>query len=235
MVRILAGIAIVISIIGVILFYNYLKPGPHEVPATSPLADTSSASLTDRVNSLEEAVTLLDKKVVQTPISPAVNPNNPSSPAPSDIDTRLSKLETEVADLENRLNSPSSSVAPSTKQSPLYIPLGWTGNSTGLDCNNITSQTITINGADYPGYTSMQFEANIAVYQGNGQAFARIMNNDDGTVIQQSQISTASQDYTWVSSNNFTVSNSSKTYVLQLKSLTGYSAQIQNARIKINF
>jgi hypothetical protein len=198
-------------------------------PSPSPTIKfaSSSAYLEDRFQSIEDAITLLDKNVAQS--------QNP------ELVQRVNKLETDVASLKTQVSSlptgssPTPSPPPAIKKSPLYIPLGWVGDSTGMDWTSIPSQTISINGSDYSGYTSMQFEASIAVYQGNGQTFARIINQSDNAIIFQSEISATSQNYTWVSSGNFTIPNSQKTFVLQLKSLTGYNAQIQNARIKVNF
>ena len=89
--------------------------------------------------------------------------------------------------------------------------------------------------ADYSGYTSMQFEANIQIFQ-IGTAYARVSNKTDGTSILSSEISTTSTSYTSVSSAKFNLPGGKKDYQLQLKSqITGYAASVQNARIKVNF
>lgn len=175
-----------------------------------------------------------------------------AEPAPSETDTitslqeKIKSLEDIINDLKQRIvvleskqttsvssTSQSTQSTSSTSKAPAYIPLAASGSSSVGDWANISGTTVTINPADYPGYTSMQFEGNIQIFQ-QGKAFARV-GATDGTSVLSSEISTTSTSYTYVISSNFTLP-SKKDYQLQLKSLvTGYAAQIQNARIKVNF
>jgi len=181
----------------------------------------------ERIKILEEVVTVLAQKVNITPAA-----GNTS------FDDRVKTLEKTVQDLQSQVNGVSPTItqtAPQATKSPAYIPLGWVGSSTNTDWTSVSTQSFTFDPADYPGYSGVSFEVSLRAYQGNGQAFARLYNNDDNVSYSQSEISTSAQDYTWVSSSKFKLPGTKKTYILQLKSLTGYEAGLQNARLKVSF
>lgn len=117
----------------------------------------------------------------------------------------------------------------------LYIPLGYGGSSTRTtDFESIGATEIAINPSNYPGYKQMVFEANMRIFQGNGKGEARIFNKTDGTAILNSLVSTTSQDYSTQTSGGFTLPGN-KTYVVQLKSSTGYAVDLQLTRLRIDF
>ncbi len=183
---------------------------PPEVPTATPTSDLSTqvSTLSDKVNKIDSTVNDLKGRVV------VLESKQTSSAQP------------------NAATSVTSSTSTTTK-SPVYIPLAASGSSSVGDWTNISGTTVTIDPADYPGYTSMQFQANIQIFQ-QGTAYARV-GSSDGTAILGSEISTNSTSYTSISSGKFTLSEK-KSYLLQLKSLvTGYAASIQNAQIKVNF
>ena len=182
---------------------------PPEVPTATPTSDLSTqvTTLADKVNKNDSTVNDLKGRVV------VLESKQTSSAQP------------------NAATSVTSST--STTKSAVYIPLAASGSSSVGDCTNISGTTVTIAPSDYPGYTSMQFQANIQIFQ-QGTAYARV-GSSDGTAILGSEISTNSTSYTSISSGKFTLSEK-KSYLLQLKSLvTGYAASIQNAQIKVNF
>lgn len=238
MVRILAGVAIVIAIFGALLFYNYLHqtPGPHNVPITSPLDSSSSASLADRVDSLEEAVTLLDKKVSQISGTPQVLP----SPGTTDLSSRVSILETEVNDLKGNSTTnsgtPTSSTTSSsnTKTGPTYIPLGSSDPIGTTNWTNLDSITANINPADYPGFTSMQLVISLRLNAG-GTAYAQLINTANQSAVSNSLVSTTSTNFVLLTSGGFTLPSGNNQYEVQAKDSSGDTMFIQNARIKVNF
>lgn len=158
----------------------------------------------------------------------------------SKIDASVNDLKSRVVVLESKQNATTAQTSTTTtstsvSQAPVYIPLAASGSSSTGDWANISGTVVTIDTADYPGYTSMQFEANIQIFQ-QGTAYARMGNKTDGTSVLSSEISTTSTSYTYVTSGKFTLPSGKKDYQLQLKSLvTGYAALIQNARVKVNF
>lgn len=205
---------------------------------TEVVKTSQSGSVEDRLKELEFAVTDLIKQVRDAKTS------NSASTGNADLDAKLNNLEASVNDLRARvikLETGTSGVVqtttttlPSTTKPPSYIPLGWSGSSRGTDWTDLSGQEFTIDSGDYSGYKTMQFEINIRIFQ-NGMAYARLFDKDDGIAILQSEVSTGSTDYTWLSSNGFTLPSGKKTYKLQVKSLTGYSVDVTNARIKVNF
>lgn len=202
--------------------------------SATPGTSSPSGTLEQRIAELEFSVSDLLKQVR------GVTPSSSSTTVSSDTEKRVKTLETSMADLVNRVialeqkNTTATTSQTATSKAPSYIPLGWVGSSVNTNWASISGQEFTINTADYPGYISMQFEVSLRIFQ-NGQAFARLEVKDAGTSILASEVSTTSQSYTWLSSSTFQLPAGSKTYRLQLKSLTGYSADVQNARIKVNF
>ena len=240
MLKILPILFLILAVAGFfvwrILFLD--KPAETSTSKTTLLDLTSnSGSLEDRVRELEFSVTDLMgqiKELAPGISKPASSPMNQTS-----LDNRVATLETEVLNLKGKVttleaNSQTAGASGATK-APVYIPLGWTGSSVATDWTNITNQEISIDPVEYSGYKNMQFEVYLRAFQGNGTAYARLANKDDGTTITSSEVSTSSQDHNWVTSGNFNVSSSKKTYRLQLKSLSGYSTDVQNARIKVSF
>ncbi len=117
----------------------------------------------------------------------------------------------------------------------LYIPIGTGGSSTSGSYESIGSQEAVINSGDYPGYKDMVLEVNMRIYQGNGTAYARLFNKTDGLAINGTDVSTGSQNFGLHSSSTFTLPGGSKTYTVQLKSNSSYSADLQSVRIRVNF
>ncbi|MDO8498791.1 MAG: hypothetical protein Q7S44_03325 [bacterium] len=239
MLKILPVVLVVVLMTGFVLYLRFSQAPDKPVPSpsstiTSSKTSTVDSAVSERLINLEEAVALLGQKLnSQTSDS---TPGNNSPSTSTDFENRLKKLENSVSSLQKQLSSqPTSTPQTAPLKTPLYVPLGWVGAATSTDWSTISTQEITLNAADYPGYTSMQFEVSLRAYQGNGKAYARIYNNTDGTGVLSSEVSTSSQDYTWVSSGTFSLPSGKKTYRLQLKSLTGYEAGSQNARLKINF
>lgn len=199
--------------------------GPAEVPQNLPDTqrlenlETSVSSLIDQFNSLKSSI----------------SGASPQTQTSASVDYRLKTLETTALDLKSRVSAlEKASPAPATNKFPLYIPLG-TGSTSG-DQNwvSILTYQVTLDPADYPGYTNAILEVNMKLAQASGTGYARLYNSTDSSATS-SEISTTSDKYSWLSSSTFTLSSGSKTYQLQLKSATGTEISIQNARLKINF
>lgn len=117
-----------------------------------------------------------------------------------------------------------------------YIPLGSSGSSTSLNAyENISSTEIVIDPANYPGYKDMVLEAQMRIFQGNGKGDGRIFDETDGLGMIGSEISTTSETFGLQTSTGFKVPGGKKTYVVQLKSNTGYSVDLQTTRIRVEF
>ena len=163
-----------------------------------------------------------------------------STPTPQiGSDPKITKLENTIAELLGRIKELESKPTPtptsSINKSPVYIPLGPGDSISSVNWSTASVPIITIDPADYPGYTSMQLEVTFQIYQGNGTAYARLYAYNDGTSILSSEVSTTSASYTTVTSGTFQLSGGKKSYKLQQKSTTGFSTNVQFARIKVNF
>lgn len=196
----------------------------------------------------EQQPTVTQSKPV--PLAAAASPvsipqkvnNDTSSTNIATLESKVSSLEDKVTALQRQVSQvgTGASLAPAettvaSKKSPIYIPLGWVASSSVMDWTTVATQSVIIDTNDYPGATSAQFEGRIVNYQGNGTCYARIINTTDGTAVLGSQISTSGTDYAWVTSPGFSLASGKKTYAVQLKTNTGYSAQISDAHLKINF
>ena len=239
---------VVIFILGGLFYFRYFTQSKN---LSKPVVDGALGSLEienqtsgvssdhDRIQILEAAVLDLAKQVGElkrkiegssSNTLPSGTSGTSGSQDLSTITATLTTLQSQVAALQQ-----SSGVSTSTKRSPMYIPLGWVGTASSQSWTTITTQGTIINSADYPGYTSAQFEVNLQAYQGNGTAYAQLYDNDDGLVISGSSVSTTSSNYTWVSSGTFQLASGQKTYYMQLKNTTAYPANVSDARIRINF
>lgn len=131
--------------------------------------------------------------------------------------------------------APVTTTSTSTGPKVSYVPIGYTGSGTySSDFGTVSGYETAIDPGNYPGYKKMVLEANFRIFQ-NGTAEVRLFNKTDGVAILNSNLSTASQSYTTLSSGGFTLAGGSKTYTIQVKSSTGYSVDLQWARLRVDF
>jgi hypothetical protein len=118
----------------------------------------------------------------------------------------------------------------------IYIPLGGSGGSINTlnSYGDVTTTETIIDSASYPGAKGVYLEADISIYQGNGAAYARLFNKTDGVALN-SEVSTTSENFNLKTSGSFNLASGKKTYLIQLKTNTGYSAQLNTARLRVEF
>lgn len=216
--------------------------------APSPQFISSNPSNIEELNiRMDQTEKALAKLITQIGANSANVETSVQSGTNASMESRMNNLESAMASLtvtvnqlKNNTNQSSTTTttsqsSSSTSQPPLYIPLGWNGSSNSTAWSSVSTQTFTLDPSDYPGMTSVQFTASILIYQGNGTAYAQLYNSTDGNAVYGSSLSTTSQNYAAVSSNNFQVPAAEKTYVLQLMSNTGYASMVQDAWLRINF
>jgi hypothetical protein len=225
----------VVLILGVLFFIGarvLTSPKTDGFPdITSSLQPELAADddLEARISVLEQSLTNLSSELVSGSPTPSTRP--------SSLDTRVKSLETQLSQLNSRVAaleiSDKSSTQVNSGENVTYIPLGPGSSSSALDWTTVSLPEFTIDPADFSGYTNMYLEVNLRSYQGNGRAYARVINSTDGTAILGSEVSTTSEDYVTVTSGAFKVASTKKTYKMQLKTLTSYEASVQFARIKV--
>lgn len=237
MVKLLPFAALFIAVFAVLGYFALSDGSPSGIKQIS-LGTVTSKPEDNRIKELEQSVLELADKVNGSDSGTA----SQSLPDPSNTQARLNALEVSIADLQakiKKLESGSQSqlgIQTTAKKSPAYIlSLGSGDSTTKTDWTTANNIDITIDPAEFPGYTSMQLEAYLKVKDGNGKAYARLHDSATGLSELSSEVSTSSENFTWAQSPTFTINGSKKTYKFQIKSLTGYEAFIQAARVKVNF
>lgn len=175
-----------------------------------------------------------------TATPPVINPAGSALSNLSAIETRVKNLETAVTNLQTQLNQQSqpgqaAPTASSPKRSPVYIPLGSGGQWNDQNWLSLTSYEVSVDPAEYDGYSNMQLEVNMRLVQAAGKAYARLYNVTDGSEITSSEVSTESDKSALLTSSTFKLPAGKKTYRLQIKSTYGFNIELQTARIKVSF
>lgn len=198
---------------------------------------TDPLSAEARISALEEAVNILAKREGAVDNSGS---GNALLNTTSNSEARIKSLETSVLDLKGKVaqlekNAAATPSSTSSKKAPLYIPLGSGGSSSDRNWVSIDTYEVSLDPADYPGYTSMQLEIVMKLIEKVGEGRARLYNTTDGAAVSYSDVSTTSDKYVWLTSATFKPSSGKKTYKLQLQTTQGYELPVQSARIKVNF
>lgn len=167
----------------------------------------------------------------------------------SDLDKKLVSLENKLNSLESSNSALQSKVSQlegsksktalqggSVKKSPVLIPINPGGSAPSTTWLNLNSGSITIDSKDYAGYRNAYLIINLSVFQGQGKAFARIVNTSNGLSILDSEVSTSSDTPVRLTSKNFKLPEGSETYTIQLKTLVeGYPAQAADSFLQITY
>jgi hypothetical protein len=242
MIKILAPVFIFIFLVTGFAFYFYFtKPdSPVKVLQGKPVTKAPSES---------SASAGLEEEDIEELTSPQPLNISPSyTQVPSNQDAKVTVLESKIGFLQKRIeqlegelgkssNAPQTTTTQSTSKPPGYVfALGSEVSATTLDWTRASSLLVDINPADYPGVKNFQLEVEIQQYQGNGTGYARLYNSTDGLSILDSEISTGTQSFTWIGSpKTFSLPSGKKTYVLELKTNTGYQVSVRSFRVKVNY
>ncbi len=232
MVRLLPFILIPILVIAGLGYWRYTssKPSlespktatfndPIEVPKTLP-----GATIEDRIKALEDSVTSVVNKL---------NVSLPTPTADSSLEAAVSELKVRISSLENATPAPAVS---SSQKAPLYIPLGSGGSGNSRDWVTMPTYEVSIDPAEYTGYSSMKLEVNMRLNEPKATtAYARLFNTTDNSGVTLSEANTSSTSFGIVSSSGFSLAGGKKTYKLQVKTLESGEMFVQDARIKVNF
>ena len=132
---------------------------------------------------------------------------------------------------------PNEIIAPVIKKSKIrtvsYLPLSTGGQTMNRDWTNLSGTDLYLDTHDYPGLIEIYFEANIHLFNGNGQAFVRLFDDTHGVGVQGSEISTAFQKDTAVVSGKLSFYQGKNLIKVQAKSLTADTAIFTSGRLKI--
>lgn len=211
--------------------------GPVEVPKTLP-----NATLEERVTVLEETLVKLINSVnamkaqtskSQASQSQSSSSNSSSSSTSRSADAAITELKARVSALESA--TPAPAATSNTSKSVIYIPLGSGGGPwANTDWYSLSEYEISLDPANYPGYTGMVLEVTFRLVEAAGTGSVRLYNVSSSTAAS-GQLDTTSSSYELKSSSSFTLPSGVKTYRLQIKSSSNKDLYIQSARIKVNF
>ncbi len=120
-----------------------------------------------------------------------------------------------------------------TAQKEIFIPIG-SGSSKSSTYSDISGAEVSIDTNKYPPIDYMVFQASIWVTNGNGKAWARIINVNDNNPYYESEISSSSSTGEFRTSAKIPFQYGPKTYRIQAKTdMSDFAANVGNAMIKI--
>lgn len=116
-----------------------------------------------------------------------------------------------------------------------YIPLTG-GSSQSTSWVDIAGSNFTLNIGDYGKNAYATWDANVRVDNANGTTFVRLFDKTHSIAVNGSEISIANTSTsTDVTSGSLSFWQGNNSYVVQIKSLNGYTAFMDSGRIKINY
>jgi hypothetical protein len=189
---------------------------PEKNPSILISDQKPEVSKTQNIDELHSKVDLLEDK-----IDVLENSN-------SELLSKISSLKSQ----DDRREEPVSS-----RKSQVLIPINPGGSFDAKDWKNLTSGSIKIDPADYPGYKEAYLIINLSVYVGQGKAFARLVNPDNSLAILESEVSTNAYAPSTLTSKPFKLPSGSNNYTIQIKTLVegGYPAQAGESFLQITY
>lgn len=159
----------------------------------------------------------------------------------NDLESKVDSLESSNSALLQKLNSlPSpnlkSSGLQSSNKTPVLLPINPGGSINSTTWENLTTGTVTIDPADYPGYKNAYLIMNLSVYVGQGTAYAQLVNTQNGLAIIPSMVQTGSYQPVNLTSGPFQLPAGSNTYTIQMYTqVPGYPAQAGDSFLQITY
>lgn len=171
-------------------------------------------------------------------VSPSVLPGASGSPSPvlnqvHTLNAQLQALEQRVGQLESvPTPTPTTTtvVQPSSNSNREVMIFLGSGTSTDTSWKTIPGASVTINPAEYPGLSSVKFEAALAIL--GGEASARLVAST-GQIFAQSTVSHNTSTSTWKTSGAFSLFSAPTTYEVQVRSSSGEQVNLSGARLRL--
>lgn len=150
------------------------------------------------------------------------------------IDQKIGQLETTQEQQVFQTPAPTSKPAIATTAKQItFIPISNSGSTTETDWVDVAGSDFYIALQDYPNASSVTFEATIKIANASGYGYARLFDVTHGFAVSGSEVSTASADYSVVSSGNLNLWSGNNLYRVQVKSQTSQQASFASGRVKI--
>lgn len=157
------------------------------------------------------------------------------------LEQKVTSLESSNSGLLTKINLLESIKAQPTyaqpgKKSPVLLPINPGGSVNSTTWTNLTSGSITIDPANYPGYKNAYLIINLSVNVGQGTAYARLVNTSNTLAIIPSTVSTSSYFPVTLTSQGFQLPSGSNNYTIQLYTqVPGYPAQAADSFLQITY
>lgn len=167
-------------------------------------------------------------------VSPSVAPLASATPSPTSPPQAQTQAQTQTQTQPTQtVVQKETQTIIQTAQKEIFIPLG-SGSSKSNTYSDLSGVEVSIDTTKYPPIDYMDFEASIWVTNGNGKAWARILNVNDNNPYIESVISSTSSSGEYRISGRIPFTYGPKTYRVQAKTdITDFAANVSNASIKI--
>jgi uncharacterized coiled-coil protein SlyX len=254
MVRILLPIVLILIVICVgflLLFRPSWFPFFRSTPQTIQVIPANYTP-EQRAELIQQLITDLNKQLADERKNMTPTTVVASNSASMSQEERIKSLEAAIANLKSQVDKLSQAkstplanntsfvkVTPSpsttTKNPPVYIPLGVNGQAGDQDYYTLDTFEVTIDSGDYKGYKNAQLEVDMKLSEQAGTGYSRLLNATDNTPVSSSDVSTTSDKFNWQSSGAFQLGSGRKTYRLQVKNTDGKVLFVESARLKISY
>ena len=114
-----------------------------------------------------------------------------------------------------------------------YVTIPGSGSTLENNWVDLAGTDFYFDTKDYPGLVEVYFEGNIKLFNGNGTAYVRLYDTNNGVGVQGSDISTSSQLSALNTSGKVTFWSGKNKIRVQAKSLTADTAIFESGRLRV--
>ena len=154
------------------------------------------------------------------------------------LNQRIGEIEKEIVDLKTASKSATEKTSVVTVQSKKtshvnYLSISGSLSQIAYDWVSVPGSQFNFNKADYSGLKEIKFESNMKLLNGNGMAFVRLFDLTHGVAVTKSQVQTAYQNDTVVTSEPVNFMDGNNLIEVQIKSLTADSTVFSSGKLVI--
>ncbi len=223
-------IALVIAVVILWLSFTEINRTVNDLAFQSPIPVNSKVSeLEEKPGVTQNSILGADSEISQATAQSLTN----LEASISALLIKVAKLEKEVVKLKETPSSgTTSSSTTSTQDSDFKKETMYLG-STSTTSRDWTESglEIGINSSSYPEGVQAKIEAGMSII--GGEAWVRLKNKSTGAIIPASEISHNNNTNTWKTSTSFDLHEGGHTYVLEIRSTSGETANVSGARVII--
>ncbi len=191
---------------GSLIYNQYFKVGTNVGSETAETRDLASGANKETVCG-EGCKKYIDEQISQTlQVSPIV------TPTPSNV------TQTVVSKKTRKVN---------------YIPIPGSGTTRETVWTSLPGTDFYMTKSDYQGLVAVYFEGNIKLVNGNGVSYVRLYDATHSVAVPGSELSTSSQQSTFVTTGPVTLWEGYNNYQIQARSLTADTTVFESGRLKI--